>query len=167
MRRDYNIECKDNQERKYAYHFDLDVMHPYMVQAFTPFLKKGNALELGCFQGAFTARIANLFDTVTCVEASGEAIHAARQRLRAFSHISFVQSRFEDACLSGTYDTVFLTHVLEHIDDRVGLLKKIREEWLGAWSIARCMPECKRAFQTDCGKDGTDRFERGRNRSRT
>ena len=40
MRRDYNIECKDNQERKYAYHFDLDVMHPYMVQAFTPFLKK-------------------------------------------------------------------------------------------------------------------------------
>lgn len=135
MRRDYNIECKDNQERKYAYHFDLDVMHPYMVQAFTPFLKKGNALELGCFQGAFTARIANLFDTVTCVEASGEAIHAARQRLRAFSHISFVQSRFEDACLSGTYDTVFLTHVLEHIDDRVGLLKKIREEWLAEHGV--------------------------------
>ena len=117
MRRDYNIECKDNQERKYAYHFDLDVMHPYMVQAFTPFLKKGNALELGCFQGAFTARIANLFDTVTCVEASGEA---------------------NTGRMAG-----------------------------GAWSIARCMPECKRAFQTDCGKDGTDRFERGRNRSRT
>lgn len=135
MSRDYNKECKDNSIRKYAYHFDLDVMHPYMVQAFTPFLKKGNALELGCYQGAFTARIAELFENITCVEASGEAIEAARNRLDAYSHISFVQSRFEDACLLDTYDTIFLTHVLEHIDDRVGLLKKIREEWLSQQGV--------------------------------
>lgn len=130
MNRDYDMESKDNKTRKYAYNFDLDVMHPYMIQSFEPFMKKGTALELGCFQGAFTERIAGMFDEITCVEASREAITAAREKLKEYRHIQFVQSMFEDAKLEKKYDNIFLTHVLEHIDDRVGLLKKIKEEWL-------------------------------------
>ncbi|MBO5483676.1 MAG: class I SAM-dependent methyltransferase [Lachnospiraceae bacterium] len=130
MNRDYDMESKDNKTRKYAYNFDFDVMHPYMIQSFEPFMKKGTALELGCFQGAFTERIAGMFDEITCVEASREAITAAREKLKEYRHIQFVQSMFEDAKLEKKYDNIFLTHVLEHIDDRVGLLKKIKEEWL-------------------------------------
>lgn len=130
MNRDYDMESKDNKARKYAYNFDFDVMHPYMIQSFEPFMKKGTALELGCFQGAFTERIAGMFDEITCVEASREAITAAREKLKEHHHIQFVQSMFEDAKLEKKYDNIFLTHVLEHIDDRVGLLKKIKEEWL-------------------------------------
>lgn len=130
MNRDYDKETKDNSGRKYAYSFDFDVMHPYMVKAFTPFFRRGNALELGCYQGAFTERIAKLFDSVTCIEASEEAITEARKRLQGYDNITYIQSMFENAILNQKYENIFLTHVLEHIDDRVGLLKKIREEWL-------------------------------------
>jgi 2-polyprenyl-3-methyl-5-hydroxy-6-metoxy-1,4-benzoquinol methylase len=37
---------------------------------------------------------------------------------------------FEDAVLPKKYDNIILTHVLEHIDNPVGLLKRIKEEWL-------------------------------------
>ena len=130
MKRDYDKESKDNRERKYAYNFDFDVIHPYMIKSFKPFIKKGTALELGCFQGAFTKRIAEIFDRVICVEASEEAINIAKQRLNKYNHICFINSLFEKTKLEEKYDNIFLTHVLEHIDDRVGLLKKIREEWL-------------------------------------
>ena len=50
--RDYNKELEDNSGRKYAYGFDFDIMHPYMLRSFEPFLKKaGNALELGSSKG--------------------------------------------------------------------------------------------------------------------
>lgn len=130
MKRDYDKESKNNKDKKYAYNFDFDIMHPYMLKAFEPFIKEGTALELGCFQGAFTERIAERFPEITCVEASGEAIDISKEKLKKYSHIHFVNSTFEEAKLEMKYDNIFLTHVLEHIDDRIGLLKKIKEEWL-------------------------------------
>ena len=32
MNRDYNLELKDTKQHKYAYNFDLDIMHPYMIK---------------------------------------------------------------------------------------------------------------------------------------
>ena len=37
--RDFNKENKDNLERKYAYHFDYDVIHPLIMRSFKPFLR--------------------------------------------------------------------------------------------------------------------------------
>ena len=51
MKRDYDKESKSNKDKKYAYNFDFDIMHPYMLKAFEPFIKKGTALELGGFRG--------------------------------------------------------------------------------------------------------------------
>lgn len=130
MKRNYDEESKNNKDRKYAYNFDYDIMHPYMLKSFEPFIKEGTALELGCFRGAFTERIVERFHEITCVEASGEAIDIAKERLKKYIHIHYVNSTFEEAKLQSKYDNIFLTHVLEHIDDRVGLLKKIKEEWL-------------------------------------
>lgn len=130
MMRNYDEEIKDNSGRKYAYGFDFDVMHPYMIQAFTPFMKKGRALELGCFEGAFTRHLTGIFDDITCVEASHEAINIAKRNLKEYHQIKFVESMFEDAKLNKKYDNIFLTHVLEHIDNRNGLLRKIKDEWL-------------------------------------
>ena len=106
-----------------------------MVRSFAPFMKKGPALELGCFRGAFTERIATMFDEITCVEASEVAINAAKARLEKFQNINFILSTFEALELEQKYNNIFLTHVLEHLDDRVGLLNKIREEWLSTNGI--------------------------------
>lgn len=132
MDRDYNQECKDQEHHKYAYSFDLDVIHPYMIRAFAPFFRPGNALELGCYQGAFTKRIAGYFNEITCIDASGEAVQKAKERLKGEAHVQFVTSVFEQTTLDQTYENIFLTHVLEHISDRVGLLQKISQEWLSA-----------------------------------
>lgn len=38
--RDYNSELRNNEGRKYAYNFDFDVLHPFMIKSFEPFLEK-------------------------------------------------------------------------------------------------------------------------------
>ena len=128
MERDYNKEFKDNKGRKYAYGFDFDVMHPFMLRSFLPFFKAGNLLELGSFQGDFTKRFSPYFNDITCVEASSEAIDLARSKLG--NDVKLIHSMFENVDLPCKYDNIVLTHVLEHIDDRVAVLKRINDEWL-------------------------------------
>jgi SAM-dependent methyltransferase len=127
--RDYNREMRDSSQRRYAYGFDFDVMHPFMIRSFEPFFRRGSALELGSFKGDFTQRLLPYFSEITCVEASEVALAAARERLGGAA--TLVHSSFEAATLTSRYDHVVLTHVLEHIDDPVALLSRINKEWLG------------------------------------
>ncbi|GLI08710.1 type 12 methyltransferase [Paenibacillus tyrfis] len=128
MKRNYNQELEDNSVRKYAYNFDLDIMHPYMLKSFLPFFIVGNLLELGSYKGNFTQRFLEFFDDITCVEASDEACNYAKSLLG--DEVKFVNSLFEETLLPTKYDNIVLTHVLEHIDDPVSLLKKVNNEWL-------------------------------------
>ncbi len=125
--RDYNKEHLDN-ERKYFYGFDYDVMHPYMLKSIIPFIKSGSLLELGSYKGAFTKLCTPYFDNITCVEASSDAVSEAEIALG--NKIKFINSRFEDAKLSKEYDNIIMTHVLEHLDDPISVLKRINNEWL-------------------------------------
>lgn len=126
--RDYDKEKEDNTGRKYFYGFDYDVMHPYMIRSFEPFFKSGSLLELGSFNGEFTRRLLKYFHDITCMEASGEAIEEARGKLGG--GVQFLNSTFETAILPRRYENVVLTHVLEHLDDPVRVLKRVNDEWL-------------------------------------
>lgn len=126
--RDYNVEIADTTDHKYAYGFDLDVMHPFMIKTFEPFFRTGSVLELGSFKGDFTRRLMQHSDDITCVEASNIAIEDARAKLG--DKICFVNSTFEKACLPRRYDNIVMTHVLEHLDDPVRVLKRVNDEWL-------------------------------------
>jgi 2-polyprenyl-3-methyl-5-hydroxy-6-metoxy-1,4-benzoquinol methylase len=126
--RDYDRESQDVPEHKYAYGFDLDVMHPFMLRSFAPFFRPGSVLELGSFRGEFTRRLTAHFSDITCVEASGEALAAARAALGDVAH--FVQGTFDQVTLERRFDNVILTHVLEHLDDPVGVLRRVGDEWL-------------------------------------
>jgi 2-polyprenyl-3-methyl-5-hydroxy-6-metoxy-1,4-benzoquinol methylase len=128
MTRDYNAETVDN-DRQYAYGFDFDVMHPFMVRSFAPFFRPGAMLELGSYKGDFTRRLLAEFDDVTCVEASDQAMAEAQGRLGAQA-AHFINARFEDVTLPRRYDNIVMTHVLEHLDDPVGVLRRVNEEWL-------------------------------------
>jgi SAM-dependent methyltransferase len=128
IKRDYDEESKDSADHQYVYDFDFDVMHPYMIRAFEPFFRNGNLLELGSFKGDFTRRFLDYFDDITCVEASGEAIENARRKLG--NRVHYIHSNFETAILPRRYDNIVLTHVLEHLDDPVGVLRRVNKEWL-------------------------------------
>lgn len=126
--RDFNVEIKDTADHQYAYDFDFNVMHPYMIRSFEPFFRPGSLLELGSLKGDFTHRFREYFNDITCVEASSEAIEEARCKLG--NGVQFVNSMFETAALPRRYDNIVLTHVLEHLDDPVLVLKRVNEEWL-------------------------------------
>lgn len=123
--RDYNKEYQDGQQKKYAYDFD-DVLRGYMMRTLDPFLRPGKALELGCFTGGVTERLAARFSDLTVVEASGELIKVASARLGP--RAKFVHSTFETAELADRYDAIFLVHTLEHLDDPTLVLKRA-----GSW----------------------------------
>jgi 2-polyprenyl-3-methyl-5-hydroxy-6-metoxy-1,4-benzoquinol methylase len=125
--RDFNNELKDTADHKYAYNFDFDVMHKYMVKSFEPFFMAGNCLELGSFKGDFTKRLLPFFENITCVEASDEAIHTAK---KSFPKAAFYNALFEEVALPEKYDNIILTHVMEHLDNPVSVLKRINDEWL-------------------------------------
>jgi SAM-dependent methyltransferase len=125
--RDYDQEFGE-EHASYAYSFDYEVMHPYMVRSFVPFFRPGSLLELGCFKGEFTRRLLDHFDDVTCVEASARALAEVEKKLG--DRVELVNARFEDALLPRRYDNVVMTHVLEHLDDPVGVLGRINAEWL-------------------------------------
>ncbi len=140
-KRDYNAEIKDTNDRQYAYAFDFDVMHPFMIRSFAPFLVQGSVLELGSFKGDFTRRLLPHFDDITCVEASDVAITEAKRTLGKM--VTFVNSPFETANLPRRYDNIVLTHVLEHLDNPELVLKRVNDEWLA--DGGRCFLVCPNA----------------------
>lgn len=127
-KRDYNNEIKDTNDHKYAYNFDFDVMHPFIIKSFVPFFKQGNLLELGSFKGDFTKRLLPYFNDITCMEASQDALEVANTNL--LNKVKLIHSTFEEANLNKKFDNIILTHVLEHLDNPVAVLKKINDEWL-------------------------------------
>lgn len=128
-KRNYNEEFDDNVGRKYAYGFDFDVMHPYMIKSFKPFFRQpGNLLELGSWKGDVTKRLAEIFDDISCVEASDEA--AAEVIKKLDGKVTMHNALFEEVSLPKKYDNIVMTHVLEHLDDPIKVLKRINNEWL-------------------------------------
>ena len=123
--RDLNREFADTETRKYAYDFDYR-MHAYMLRAFEGLLPAGRALELGCFEGEFTKRLAAIYPDLTTVEGASDLIAIARAA--APPEVKFVLSRFEEFEPEQAFDAVFLTHTLEHLDEPVELLRRI-----GGW----------------------------------
>jgi len=123
--RDFNVEYQDGA-RKYAYDFD-GVIRRYMMKTLAPHFRPGRALELGCYTGEVTELIAAEYSDLTVVEASGDLAAAASRRLGG--RATFITATIETARLDGCYDAIFLVHTLEHVDDAVAVLKRIRG-WL-------------------------------------
>jgi len=126
--RNYNAELADNNERKYSYNFDYDVMHHFMLKSFLPFINHDDVLELGCNKGGFTKRLQDVFSDITCIEASVDAIADAKALLR--SDVKLIQGTFEKVDLKKKFNNIIMTHVLEHINDPILVLKRIKDEWL-------------------------------------
>lgn len=124
--RDYNLEAQQFGDRKYNYDFD-SIVRAYMMRAFDPFLPQGRALELGCYMGDSTEWLVQRYGDLTVIEAASELVDRARERFG--DNVRFFCSTFEESDLTEEFDAVFLINTLEHLDDPVGVLRKIRT-WL-------------------------------------
>ena len=119
---DLDKQHADNAERRYAYDFDY-AMHRFMLREWG-ITGEGCALEMGCYKGAFTKMLLNLFAEVTVVEGSGELIYeASRNAPRAH----YRKRRFEEYTPEGwphAFDSIFLIHALEHVDEPDVVLRR-------------------------------------------
>jgi 2-polyprenyl-3-methyl-5-hydroxy-6-metoxy-1,4-benzoquinol methylase len=126
MTRDYNSEAKSRQDKQYEYEFD-SLVRTYMMRSFQPFFRGGAALELGCHEGKSTLLLSKHFEDITVIEASSDAITVAKAQVP--HSVKFINSAFEDVALNKKYDSIFLINTLEHLDEPLTILARIRG-WL-------------------------------------
>ena len=125
-KRDYNKEGQDLEDRKYCHDFDFVFRH-YMIRAFEPFPSNGKALEMGCHIGEFTEILTKHYEDLTVIEAASNHLKTTQKRVAG--KVKFIHSTFEEHETEQKYDAIFLMHTLEHLDDRVGILRKVNS-WL-------------------------------------
>lgn len=125
--RNLNNEYQDAEDRKYAYDFDY-ILRDYIVRSLQPYFINGNALEMGCFEGVFTKTLTTHFKDLSVIEGSSELIEKA-QTNTAGRDVKFILSMFEKAELKEKFDNIFLMHTLEHLENPIQVLQKIRS-WL-------------------------------------
>lgn len=125
--RDHNREFRDNSERKYQYDFDA-VLREFLLKRVDRFIiRDGMVLEMGSYLGDMTEQILTRVEEVTVIEASSELATGVAGRFG--SRVSVVNATFEEVDLEPTFDTIFLVHTLEHLDDPVSVLRRARS-WL-------------------------------------
>lgn len=124
--RDFNLEFSDRFQ-KYQHDFDAVTRH-YLLKAVAPYLGAGiKALELGCYKGDMTEQILDYVPDLTVVE--GASVLAEEVKERFQGRVKVVNSTFETLTMDSEFDVAFLVHTLEHLDDPVGVMKRI-QSWL-------------------------------------
>lgn len=89
-------------------------------------IKGDCVLELGCGDGEMTQLLAKDFSNLTVVDGSSIMLKECRERLKNFEHIEFIEAYFEDYNTVKKYDGIIMSHVLEHLDEPVKVLKHIK-----------------------------------------
>jgi SAM-dependent methyltransferase len=109
-----------------------------------------NVLEVGCGSGNFTTLIAAEGYAVTGCDLHAPYVEIARDRLEAYPRARVVCADATQAEFDGGYDTVVLLDVLEHIEDDVGFLTRLRATLRPGGRIILKVPAYQWLF---CGMD--------------
>ena len=81
---------------------------------------------MGCYKGEFTKKILYYFDKITVLEGSSDLIEEAKKTVQNSSKVNFINKMFEDWIPKEKYDSIFLLHTLEHLDNPIQILEKIK-----------------------------------------
>jgi 2-polyprenyl-3-methyl-5-hydroxy-6-metoxy-1,4-benzoquinol methylase len=120
-------EFQDLQDRKYAYNFDF-LMHKWILDKFSShFYSYDNCIEFGCYKGDFTKLLAGKFKHVHAVEGSSLLYDELKNNLNQFTNVQISNCMFEDFEIRNHYDSAFLIHTLEHLDNAPLILSKIQK----------------------------------------
>jgi 2-polyprenyl-3-methyl-5-hydroxy-6-metoxy-1,4-benzoquinol methylase len=90
--------------------------------------KGPNGLELGCSSGVMTRILANHFEKLVVVDGSEYYIKNLREVFPR-KNIEYYVSLFEEFEPTEKFNSIIMAHILEHVVDPIGLLKRSRN-WL-------------------------------------
>lgn len=109
--------------------YSCGVMLPaiqYCFRILQRYLRGSRVLELGPAEGVMTELLSGTDKYLTVVEGSSVFCESLRQR---FPHIEVVHTLFEQFEPDEKYDVIVLGHVLEHVQNPEGVLRRARS-WL-------------------------------------
>lgn len=112
----------------------------YSGKIFKRFLNGTSCLEFGPAEGLMTEELSFLFENYTAVDGSTVFCEKLKEKL---PNVEVVCSLFESFESEHVFDTVLLGHVLEHVDDPVSILKKIRSFMSKSSVIICAVPNAK------------------------
>ncbi len=82
-------------------------------------------LDIGCGKGLLSHKIAQRSKTVVGIDNNKESITYAKANF-ALPNLTFIEDDVTSYPFQQTFDIIILSNVLEHIEDRVDFLKKIK-----------------------------------------
>lgn len=97
--------------------------HEFFVRNISP---GSRVLDVGCGSGEVAADIAARVpgSTVTGIDMSADSIKTAAERHK-LANLTFVCADARDETPGGPFDVVILSNVLEHLDERLDLLRRL------------------------------------------
>lgn len=101
-------------------------MIEYSIEIFARHIKAGSILELGPAEGIGTKLLLKRFSDVTIVEGASCFCNQLKQK---YPDINIINCLFEDYEPERKFNNIILGHVLEHVENPVALLKRIKS-WL-------------------------------------
>lgn len=99
------------------------IVHSFEV--FRRYIRPGAILEMGPAEGHMTGALASMGQPLTLLEGAAPFCDSLRAR---FPKATVVNALFEDFEPKQRFQTIVLGHVLEHVDDPVGILRRV-----GGW----------------------------------
>jgi 2-polyprenyl-3-methyl-5-hydroxy-6-metoxy-1,4-benzoquinol methylase len=96
----------------------------YCFKVMSRYAKFNDVLELGPAEGVMTRLLAENSTNLTLVEGSYLFCESLRENYRSATVIHSLFETYEPSC---KFDTIVLSHVLEHVDNPVGLLSRLTD----------------------------------------
>jgi len=106
----------------------------YSFQIAKRYLKAGSILELGPAEGLMTRHLINIDKNLTVIE--GSIVFADELKLK-YPNLNVINSLFEQTDILEKFDNILLGHVLEHVDNPIEVLAKVKK-WLKPNGIVFC-----------------------------
>jgi len=123
-------DLKDRVETSARFYNESFLAFDYQLAEFSfrtlkPFFKGAAALELGPASGYMTKLLVNHFEQLYLVEGSKQLL----DQIPDYPNVKKYHALFENFRSEMKFDTIVMSHVLEHISEPVRILKKIHD-WL-------------------------------------
>jgi 2-polyprenyl-3-methyl-5-hydroxy-6-metoxy-1,4-benzoquinol methylase len=111
---------------RYAADFDY-FMHDLGLERFMEDLKDKNCLELGCYHGEMTKKLARICHSVTAVDVDETCISFSEDTCRENLNVKFINSDFINFKDYSQYEVIYFSHALEHVVNDAELITHINK----------------------------------------
>jgi 2-polyprenyl-3-methyl-5-hydroxy-6-metoxy-1,4-benzoquinol methylase len=123
--RNFDKEAQDNS-RLYNYKFD-GIFRMLMLEGFQEYIDKSKtatSLEIGSFDGSMTSQILEYVEFLHIIEPSQDMVSAVEAKF--VDRVKTYHGTLEEFNSDQQFDNIFLIHTLEHLNDPIHALMKIK-----------------------------------------